>query len=83
MKVGGRAAWPLPTVAELDQLRVRIVALEGLVIALLAKAPPAQLHMVERVAKHIAPRPGFTAHPVTLKATAEMRSLARRARAFR
>lgn len=83
MKVGNDAPGPRLTDAEIDHLRVRIVALEGLVIALLARASPQQMQTAERVARHIAPRPGFTAHPVTLKAAAEMRSLVRRARAFR
>ncbi|MEO5735518.1 MAG: hypothetical protein ABIN96_15430 [Rubrivivax sp.] len=70
------------TDAEIEHLRVRIVALEGLVIGLMADASPRQLRVAERVARHITPRPGFTAHPLTLKAAAEMRSLVRRARAF-
>jgi hypothetical protein len=74
---------PLSTQTELAQLRVRVVALENLVIALLAQAPEPQLQLVREMAVHISPRPGFTRHRLTLHAADEMLSLVDRARRFR
>jgi hypothetical protein len=74
-------AAPLSTQTELAQLRVRVVALENLVIALLAQAPEPQL--AREMAVHISPRPGFTRHRLTLHAADEMLSLVDRARRFR
>lgn len=68
---------------ELAQLRVRVVALENLVIALLAQAPEHQLQLVREMAVHISPRPGFTPHRLTLHAADEMLSLLDRAQPFR
>jgi hypothetical protein len=48
------------TNAELVQLRVRVIALENLVISLLAEAPDRQLDRVREMAAFISPRPGFT-----------------------
>lgn len=69
--------------AELVQLRVRVIALENIVIALLAQSSERQLELSREMADHISPRPGFTTHPVTVHAAAEMNSLLRRANAFR
>jgi len=69
--------------AELVQLRVRVIALENIVISLLAQAPESQLALAREMALHISPRPGFTPHPITKHAAAEMNSLVRRAEAFR
>ena len=69
--------------AELVQLRVRVIALENIVIALLAQASERQLELAREMAVHISPRPGFTPHPMTVHAAAEMNSLVRRAEAFR
>lgn len=67
------------TDAELVQLRIRVIALENLVIALLAEAPDRQLTLVRGMATYISPRAGFTRHPITLRAAAEMLSLVDRA----
>jgi hypothetical protein len=67
------------TNAELVQLRVRVIALENLVIALLAEAPDRQLDLARGMATYISPRTGFTPHPVTLRAADEMLSLVDRA----
>jgi hypothetical protein len=67
------------TNAELAQLRIRVIALENLVIALLAQAPDQQLALARRMAAYISPREGCTPHPVTLRAAAEMLSLVERA----
>ncbi len=67
------------TNAELVQLRIRVIALENLVIALLADAPDRQLTLARGMATYISPRAGFTPHPITLRAADEMRSLVDRA----
>lgn len=69
--------------AESVQLRVRVIALENLVISLLAQSPESQLVLAREMATFIAPRPGYTPHPLTLRAAAEMRSLIDRADQFR
>ncbi|MBE0587871.1 MAG: hypothetical protein IH617_07495 [Hydrogenophaga sp.] len=68
--------------AELVQLRVRVVALENMVIALLANAPPEQQALVREMASYISPRPGYTPHTVTMHAADQMRSLVDRADRF-
>jgi hypothetical protein len=72
-----------PTVTECVQLRIRVIALENLVIAMLAQAPERQLVLAREMALHISPRPGYTAHRLILHAAEEMRSLVVRARRFR
>jgi hypothetical protein len=68
---------------ELTQLRVRIIALENVLIALLAQGSEAQLQMAWEMAAYISPRPGHTPHHLTLGAADEMRSLVDRAAQFR
>ena len=70
------------TDTELMHLRVRVIALENLVIALLAKAPACQIALAREMATYIRPRPGFTAHPLTLRAADEMFGLVNRANRF-
>ena len=74
---------PATAATEAVQLRIRVIALENLVIALLAQAPEAQLELAREMAAYISPRPGFTLHQLTLRAADEMRSLVDRARPFR
>ena len=69
--------------AELVQLHIRVIALENVVIALLAQATDAQLELVRDMAAYISPRPGFTPHPLTLGAAGEMMSLVDRSSHFR
>jgi hypothetical protein len=73
---------PPLTDAELEQLRVRVIALENLVIALLVRAPVCQLSLAREMANYILPRPGCTRHPLTLRAADEMLSLVDRANRF-
>lgn len=73
---------PLSTHTELAQLRIRVVALENLVITLLADAAQRQRGLAREMASYISPRPGFTAHPVTLNAAAQMLHLVERADHF-
>jgi hypothetical protein len=74
---------PQLTNAELVQLRIRVIALENLVIALLAEASDRQLGLAREMAAYISPRPGFTPHPLTIQAAAQMISLVERAGHFR
>lgn len=65
------------------QLRIRVIALENLVIALLAEAPDRQLDLARELAAYISPRPGFTQHSLTIHAAAQMIDLLERANQFR
>ena len=74
---------PPLTEADLVQLRIRVVALENLVIALLAEGSDRHLDLAREMAAHISPRPGFTQHPLTIHAAAHMINLVERAGHFR
>jgi len=78
-----RLAMPENKAAELGALHVRIIALENLVISLLAAASDEQLEQAREMARHITPRPGFTHHPLTTHASAHMVDLVERAARFR
>jgi hypothetical protein len=78
----GRTALLL-TNAELVQLQVRVIALEHLVTALLADAPPGIDVLVRLLAAWITPRPGRTPHTLTLHASAQMVHIAQRGALFR
>ncbi len=65
--------------AELVQLRVRVIAMENLLIALLSKADETELQTVRDMAAYITPRTGFTPHPLTIHAATQMMSLIERA----
>jgi hypothetical protein len=58
---------PMPSndAAEVGALHVRIIALENLVISLLATASDRQLEQAGEMARYISPRPGATHHPLT------------------
>jgi hypothetical protein len=71
------------TRAEQMQMHVRVIALENLVIALLATATDHQLDCAREMAAYITPRPGATAHPLTINAAVEMVSMVERAIHFR
>jgi hypothetical protein len=73
---------PQLTNAELVQLRIRMIALENLVIALLAGAAERQLDLAREMATYISPRPGAH-HPLTIHAAAQMIDLVTRAGHFR
>jgi hypothetical protein len=67
---------------EMAQLRMRVVALENLVLALLMHGSVDQRAAADAMAQYIRPRPGFTAHPLTLRAAARMVQLLQRASAL-
>lgn len=74
---------PDVTNSEIVLLRVRLIAMENLVIALLAGASERQLELAREIAGYISPRPGFTHHPLTIRAASHMSDLIERSRAFR
>jgi hypothetical protein len=76
-------AIPQLTNTELVQLRVRVIALENLVITLLIDASDQQLDRVRDMAGYISPRPGSAHHPLTIHAATQMLNLVDRARHFR
>ena len=65
------------------ELRVRVIALENLVIALLAEAGDRQITLAREMAAYVSPRPGFTHHPLTVHAAVHMIDLVERAGQFR
>lgn len=76
---------PMPSndAAEVGALHIRIIALENLVISLLATASDQQLEQAVEMARYISPRPGATQHPLTTHAAAHMVDLVERALRFR
>lgn len=74
---------PPLTNAELSQLHIRVIALEGLVTALLVEASDRQINLAREMAAYISPRPGFTQHPLTIRAATQMIDLLERADDFR
>ena len=67
---------------ELEHLRTRMIAVENMLISILAQAPDQQLELGREMAAFISPRPGFTHHPRTEGAAAQMVHLLDRARRF-
>src|SRR4051794_39660376 len=80
---GSHVPMPSNDAAELGALHIRIIALENLVITLLATASEEQLEQAREMARYISPRPGFTQHPLTTHAAARMVDLVQRALRFR
>ena len=73
---------PALTNAELVQLRIRVIALENLLIALLADASERQLAGARNGSLHLT-RPGSSHHPLTVHAAAQMIDFVERAGHFR
>lgn len=80
---GDEAPMPSNGAAEVGALHIRIIALENLIISLLAAASDQQLEQAGEMARYISPRPGFTHHPLTTHAAAHMIDLVERASRFR
>ena len=68
--------------ADLVQLRIRVIALENVMIALLAQVPEAGLQTVRDMAARILPRAGHTQHPLTIHAATQMLQMVERAQHF-
>ena len=77
-----QASVPQSIKTELEHLHIRMIAMENLLITKLAQAPDEQLEMSREMAAFISPRPGFTHHPRTESAAAQMVHLLDRARHF-
>lgn len=77
--------WDIPplTDAELIQLRIRVIALENILISLLSTASDDQLGQIAEMAEFITPRPEARQHPLTIHAATQMTQLVERARRFR
>jgi hypothetical protein len=71
------------TNSELVLLRIRVIALENLMIAVLAEGSDRQLQIAREMVEYISPRPGFTQHPLTIRAGEHMTDIAARATHFR
>jgi len=67
------------TNAELVHLRIRVIALENLMIAVLAQGSDHQRQTARDMAEYITPRPGFTDHPLTIQAADHITDLVSRA----
>ena len=76
--------WDVPDLSNSDlvQLRIRVIALENVIIALLAHATEAGLQTVRDMAASILPRAGHTQHPLTIHAATQMLHLVERAQQF-
>jgi hypothetical protein len=74
---------PPLTNAELVQLQIRVIALERIVMALLAHPTDGQLNVIREMAAYIYPRAGHTPHPLTIGASERMMSLLHGAEHFR
>jgi hypothetical protein len=70
----------MPSAVEWEQLHVRVIALENLLISLLSHCSTSQQDAARDMAEHISPRPGHTDHPLTVHAAVEIRHLVGRAR---
>ena len=68
---------------ELVQLRIRVVALENLLLALLAEGTEGQTTLAKEMATYILPREGYTSHPLTIHAAQQMLHLVELASRFR
>ncbi len=80
---GPHADAPQMTNVELVQLRIRLIALENMMIAVLAEGSDHQLQVAREMAAYISPRPGYTQHPLTIQAADHMTDLVDRAVHFR
>jgi len=69
--------------AELVQLQIRVIALERIVMALLAHPTDGQLGVIREMAAYIYPRAGHTPHHLTIGAAGQMLSLLHGAAHFR
>jgi hypothetical protein len=74
---------PELTNTELVQLRIRVIALENLVMSLLAEGSDEQVSAARKMATCISPRPGSTQHPLTVNAAKHMNDIVERALTFR
>lgn len=69
--------------AEYEHLHSRVIALENVIIALLAEASERQIALVREMAAFIAPRDDAAQHPLTVHAALQMNHVVDRAEHFR
>ena len=79
---GNRSDDPPLTDVEVVQLRVRVIALENLVIALLADSSDQARVTARQMADYILPKPGATQHRLTTHAAIHMIDLLERSKHF-
>lgn len=77
--------WDIPALskAELIQLRIRVIALENVVMSLLSAASNKQLEQVAEMAEILTPRADARQHPLTIHAATQMTQLVERSKPFR
>ncbi len=78
-----KAEVPELTNAELVHLRIRVIALENLVLTLLAEGPDRQLDVAREMAAYILPRAGSVQHPLTVRAADHIIDMVERAVRYR
>jgi hypothetical protein len=81
-QVRSHGEYPPLTNAELVHLRIRVIALENLLVSLLVDASEQQKNLARKMASYILPRDGCTQHPLTIKAAEHMTDLVDRAEKF-
>ena len=69
--------------AETANIRVRLIAIENILVALLADAPEDRIELVREMAQFISPRPGMTPHRLTIEAARNMLAIVERAEHYR
>ena len=69
--------------AEAVNIRVRLIALENIVVALLASGTQDGPQLVREMAQYISPRSDATPHRLTIEAARNMRAIVDRAEHFR
>ena len=74
---------PEVTNAELVHLRIRVIALENLMIAVLAEGSDRQLQVAREMAEYISPRRGAAEHPLTIQAARHLTDFVDRAVHYR
>ena len=74
---------PELTNTELVHLRVRVIALENIIISLLTQAPDEQHELIREMSDFISPRAASTQHQLTIDAASHMRKFVDRAIQFR
>jgi len=81
----GRVQAEMPPISDtqIGLLHIRVIALENLVIALLATASDPQLDLARDMARSIEPRIGAAPHPLTIRAAARLTDLIERSARFR
>jgi hypothetical protein len=78
-----KADVPELTNAELVHLRIRVIALENLIVTLLAEGSNRQLEVARQMAAYISPRAGYTQHLLTIRAADHIGDMVDRAVHFR